>query len=174
MDTVKTIGAVFWERFKIRTYPWDAGTDNGQWYADIDEDTDPPGNIVRMTVLNAPNGIFVNKDGNEIVYVAEWECILHTCPLEEPACMKENWPPKNGCDILQYPECAETCDPATTTPCELCNDKTYHKDCCLAGLKPSGGSCDGTAPTTSASFSVVMQIRAVSVLVLIGTVLALI
>lgn len=174
-DTIKTVGEIYWERFKLRSYPWDAGTDNGQWYTDIDEDTDPPGNIVRMTVQNAPNGIFVNKGGDEVLYVAEWECILHTCPIEEPGCLKEDWPPQNGCDILQYPECAETCDPATSSPCDKCNDNTYHKDCCLAGLKPSGSSCDATASTsTSASCSDVMQVRSVAILLVIGTVLVLI
>lgn len=144
-DTVKTDGAIFWDRFLLRTYPWDAGTDNGKRYTDTDENTDPAGPITRFTVDNAPNKIFVNEGGDEIIYVAEWECVLHTCPLETPGCAKEEWPPANYCDVLKYPDCINTCDPKVDTPCMKCMNGEYHADCCSVGTKPSGGNCDGTS-----------------------------
>lgn len=143
----------YWDRFKIHTYPWDAGTDDGQSYRDLDRDTDPPENVYRFTAQNAPNGLFVNQEGNDVPPVAEWECILHVCPREEPDCQKEDWPPKNGCDVLKYPGCADECNPAEDEPCQECQPKkgldaddvrVYYPDCCMAGRDPINGSCNGS------------------------------
>jgi hypothetical protein len=143
-NTVKNQGLTFWDSFKLRTYPWDAGTDDGQRFTDPDQDTDPPENVVRFTTANSPNKAFVSQGGDEVLYLAEWECVLHTCPLDNPDCEMENWPPANGCDVLRYPECAEECNPDVDNPCDKCENGANHKDCCLAGSKPEGGNC-GTA-----------------------------
>jgi hypothetical protein len=139
----------FWDSFKIRTYPWDAGTDDGDTYTALDRDTDPAGVITRFTAENAPNKAFVSADGSKVPYVAEYECVLHVCPLEEPECEKPDWPPVNGCDILRYPLCATYCDPNRDSPCQECKrtsssdpEKVYHSDCCLAGRDPvEGDAC---------------------------------
>jgi len=42
-DTVDEYDRTFWDRFTIRTYPWDAGTDAGQTYTSEDRDVDQYG-----------------------------------------------------------------------------------------------------------------------------------
>jgi Spondin_N len=146
-NTIKEGDQIFWDSFMIKTYPWDAGTDDGTKYTDYDRDTDPPGLITRFTVENTNGDIFKSPLGDKIRHLAEWECILHTCPMEEPECIKPDWPPANGCDILRYPECATPCNP-DTEKCEECKRddtkeaKVFHKNCCLAGRQPMDGKCD--------------------------------
>ena len=145
-DTVKEIGQTFWEHFVLRTYPWDAGTDLGQLYEDSDEDMDPPDVMTRFEVSNDVNQVFTYQD--EIQYIAEWECVLHVCTVDEPGCVKDNWPPQ--CDVLRFPLCATTCDPnasptsasttsalaventttttaSTTATCTKCHNGQYHE-----------------------------------------------
>lgn len=144
-NTLKESADTFWDRFKLRTYPWDAGTDDGTSYEDSDRDSDPAGLIRRIELGDTVNDIFLSPGKDEILYLAEWECILHVCPVEEPDCEKEDWPPANGCDVLKYPECAEQCVPNVDEKCEQCRRESqneelvYHKDCCLAGRVPKDG-----------------------------------
>lgn len=150
-QTFKDEGLTYWESFKIRTFPWDAGsaTSDSGGYQPPYRDTDPAEPIVRLTRDNAPNGhIFLGPNGGTVRHVAEWECVLHTCPAEEPDCQKENWPPSNGCDILRFPQCAEVCNPELEE-CEQCRRATadepriFRKDCCLAGRVPKNQrECD--------------------------------
>jgi hypothetical protein len=153
MNTVDEYARTYWEQFKIHTYPWDAGTDGGTTYADIDYELERPETVNRITVGGGNDkGIFVSPLGDEILPVAEWECILHTCPLEDPDCEKENFPPKNGCDILKFPKCDTECDPKVnvTGPCEQCRresnqdpQEVYYTNCCEAGRIPKGKkNCD--------------------------------
>jgi Spondin_N len=148
-STYKEESQTFWDSFLILSYPWDAGTDSGQHYTDGDRDTDPPEMITRIEVGNAVNNIFLSPAGDKVIHVAEWECVLHTCPEDEPDCEKADWPPANGCDILRFPQCAETCDPTVETDCEQCKRESsqegnvYHKNCCLAGREPKNGVCKG-------------------------------
>jgi hypothetical protein len=103
MDSVDEYTRMFLDHFWIRTYPWDAGTDDGLGYTDPDRDRDPRGDITRITVENTPNTPFLNSAGTDVLPVAEWECVLHTCPIEDDTtddCNKPDWPPANGCDIL--------------------------------------------------------------------------
>jgi len=135
----------------IRTYPWDAGTDAGDSYTAVDHELDPPQGVFRITPDNAPNGIFVSPNGKEVLPVAEWQCVLHTCDAGVPAkdCHKSNWPPANGCDLLKYPGCDESyCDPDTDSPCQACKPKEYddgavvfYPDCCQSNHEPMIGSC---------------------------------
>ena len=148
METVKEKGGTFWQSFKVRTYPWDAGTDDGTHYDDPDRDTDPAGLVTRIELGATEDNIFLSPAGDEILYLAEWECVLHTCPGDQPECEKPNWPPANGCDVLKYPECGDICDP-DTMECEQCKreseseGKIFYKDCCLAGRVPKDGrKCD--------------------------------
>lgn len=143
-QTYKDEGLTFWDSFKIQTFPWDAGSSKSDagGYDPPYRDTDPAENIERIDRDNAPKGkIFLAPNGGSVRYVAEWECVLHTCPPEDPDCKKENWPPPNGCDILRYPQCAEVCNPELET-CEQCRrvsedePRVFRKDCCLAGRVP--------------------------------------
>jgi Spondin_N len=147
-DTLKEDTSTYYESFKIRTYPWDAGTDDGDSYTAQDRDTDPPGLITRIEVGNTVNGIFLSPAGDTIPYLAEWECVLNTCPSEDPECEKPDWPPANKCDVLRYPQCNATCNPDVEMDCEQCKresnneEKVYHQNCCLAGREPKDGTCE--------------------------------
>lgn len=158
-DTMKESTQTFWDSFKIRTYPWDAGTDDGTLYESQDRDTDPAGLVARIEVGSTAENIFLSPAGDKITYLAEWECILHTCPYDEPDCEKPDWPPANNCDVLRYPECNTPCDPLVEPDCEQCKresnneDKIYHKNCCLAGREPKDGTCDGEEESNDESTS---------------------
>lgn len=162
-DTVKEDTLTYWESFKIRTYPWDAGTDDGDSYTAQDRDTDPPGLITRIETGNTANGIFLSPAGDRVPYLAEWECVLNTCPYEDPECEKKDWPPSNNCDILKYPQCNTPCNPEIETDCEQCKresnteDKVYHQNCCLAGREPKDGTCEGEIEGETTSRAVVSQ-----------------
>lgn len=118
METVNEQNQTYWDSFKIRTFPWDAGTDLGTHYEDPDNFSDLPRLVTRIQVGDTEDSIFLSPTGDEIQYVAEWECVLHTCPFEDPGCEKEDWPPLNGCDVLQNPGCSRPCDSASGVNCE--------------------------------------------------------
>lgn len=146
-DTIKESTYTFWDSFKIRTYAWDAGTDDGVLYESQPRDTDPAQLVTRIEVGSTTDNIFLSPAGDKIPYLAEWECVIHTCPYDEPDCEKPDWPPANNCDILRYPQCNMPCDPSVEQDCEQCKresnteEKVYHKNCCLAGREPKDGTC---------------------------------
>lgn len=150
-NTVKDEQQTFWESFMLKSFPWDAGTNDGDTYEAPSRDTDPPLPIVRIDVENTQNEIFKSPLGDKVRHLAEWECVLHTCPIEEPECVKPDWPPANGCDILRYPLCATPCDPKVDQECEQCKRKSnneakvYHANCCDAGREPEDGICEEEA-----------------------------
>ena len=156
-NVIKEQGQTYWKSFKIRTYPWDAGTDDGEHYMAPDRDSDPPDVVTRIDVGNTVNDIYLNPARNQVRYVAEWECFLHTCPVEDPECQKADWPPQ--CDKLRFPECDRSCDVNNDDDCEQCrqkinNEKVYRKDCCLAGFLPKKGGqkeCNRRKGTSSAA-----------------------
>lgn len=158
-ETIKEKGQTYWQSFKIRSYPWDSGTDDGTHYEDPDRDTDPPGVVKRIELGDTEDNILLSPEGDELRYMAEWECVLHTCPVEDPDCEKPDWPPANGCDVMRYPECAEVCDPATMQ-CEQCKrtsssePRVFHRDCCMAGRVPKNGrKCDNEESSGAATVS---------------------
>jgi hypothetical protein len=160
-DVIKEQGLTFWDSFLIRTYPWDAGTDSGERFTDPMRDTDPPEFVVRLTPENTPNKAFLSADGTEVKHVAEWECVLHTCPEDQPDCQKPDWPPENGCDILRFPACNSQCDPETDFPCERCKrktsrdpEKTYYSNCCDAGYEPKNGKGCGVGDSGAGALGV--------------------
>ncbi|EEC45699.1 spondin like protein [Phaeodactylum tricornutum CCAP 1055/1] len=154
LDSIDEFDRTFWNRIKIHTYPWDAGTDAGETYTSPDSDLDPPLDVERIFPQNAPDGIFVSPDGSTVHPVGEWECILHVCP-DENDCERENWPPSNGCDVLKYPGCDEMCDPEVTSPCQQCQPRTsdngsvFYPNCCESGYRPTSGDCDGNGSSAS-------------------------
>jgi hypothetical protein len=143
LDTIDEYDRTFWSRMIIHTYPWDAGTDEGDSYNSIDLDLDPPINVERISKGNAPpDGIFLSPDGKEVLPTAEWDCILHVCPGEGEDCVKENWPPANGCDLLKYPGCENECNPEVEQ-CQECKPKAkdgdrqvFYKNCCQSNYVP--------------------------------------
>lgn len=146
LDTIDEYDRTYWNRMIIHTYPWDAGTDEGDTYTSIDLDLDPPINVERIFKANAPpGGIFVSPDG-DVRPTAEWDCLLHVCPGTED-CDKENWPPANGCDLLKYPGCENECNPEVER-CQECKPKAkdgerkvFYSNCCQSNYEPLRGKC---------------------------------
>lgn len=152
METINQYDGMYWSKFLLQFYPWNAGTDEGDTYLDINRKRERPEAAFRMTPGTAPNGVFVSPSGS-IKATAELECELHVCEGDDDDCERENWPPSNGCDILKYPDCDSQCDPKKDKPCEHCKPETtkekfspsklWYKNCCLAGREPRGApSCE--------------------------------
>ena len=161
MNTLDIRTGRYRERFMVKSYPWDAGTDDGATYNEK-LPRDRPEAVHRMRAETATNGIFINHHNSShpngtIAPTAEWECILHTCPADQSNCTKENWPPKYNCDILLYPDCDQQCDPRVEQPCEQCipeglmDPKVLHyPDCCAMGREPKKGRrCTASAAPVS-------------------------
>jgi Spondin_N len=167
LDVVDEYDRTYWNRIVIHTYPWDAGTDGGTTYTDVDYDLDPTINVERIYAKNAlPNGIFLSPAGDEVLPVAEWDCALHVCNSSDD-CEMENWPPANGCDKLKWPGCDDVCNPDAGDACEECKpkrtqrrsepdasetagaaegeaqEKIFYKSCCQSNHEPLTGSCKG-------------------------------
>ena len=159
LDVIDEYDRTYWNRIMIHTYPWDAGTDDGDTYMSVDQDLDPPRNIERITTKNAPHGIFLAPDGRSVRPVAEWDCVLHVCEEGEDDCQPDNWPPENGCDMLKYAGCENECDPLVDEVCEECKPKpkliqlgaaptegdddgrVFYRNCCQSNHEPLEGKC---------------------------------
>jgi hypothetical protein len=154
----------FYDRFTLRTYPWDAGTDEGTSYTSAPSNQDPPLNVERIYVENAPiSGDFLSPDKKNVHPVGEFDCVLQVCPPNLPDCQRADWPPVNYCDVLKYPKCASYCDPKTVGTsggplfCTRCKGNPYEpksvyltiKDCCNAGHDPWGGQCSAAFTVSS-------------------------
>ena len=155
-DTIDSTTQNYWQRFTLRTYPFDAGVDNGESYTATPSRTDPPGNVQRFNTSNVPkDGAFLSADGSSVLPVAEYDCVLNVCPADQPKCQLANFPPSNFCDILKYPSCATYCNPSNAT-CQQCQGNgyeastVYFTDCCLSGHEPkSGMTCEQMLAATS-------------------------
>jgi hypothetical protein len=154
-DTIDEYDRTYFNRFLLHTYPWDAGTDGGETYTSTDIDLDPPVIVSRIYPQNAPgaNGnIFVSPQDGSVKPTGEFECRLHVCPLENPECEKENWPPEYGCDVFRFPGCDIPCKAEdvlnATAQCMECvrneNDAVihYYPNCCRSNMIPKDGNCD--------------------------------
>lgn len=70
---------VWYETFEIATYPWDAGTEQGNTYAINNAPENPPVAISRLTKDSeqvSNNGILLSPDGEEVLPMASWKCEL--------------------------------------------------------------------------------------------------
>lgn len=169
-NVVDQYSLTYWNRWTIQTYPWDAGYDNGQYYTAPMDPTNPYQPIYRFNPSNVPqDGAFLSPNGQSVPPVAEWDCELFVCPLDNPFCEKPDWPPSNYCDILKYPTCNSYCNPNATQapssrstssssssgttgsgtnvplPCVPCRGNgwepkiVYFNDCCASGHDPLHG-----------------------------------
>jgi Spondin_N len=158
----------FWSRFKILTYPWDAGTDAGTTYTEVDRDLEQPEKVQRITVESTTQDIFMGSN-KTILPVGELECILHVCDLEEPDCVLEGWPASNGCDILRFADCDTPCDPANSTNCQECKPKSsdsgkvYYRNCCESNYDPASGDCSGVGSQSSVASAGVVVVGTTTV-----------
>jgi Spondin_N len=178
-DTIDEYDRTFFNRFLLHTYPWDAGTDGGDTYTATDVDLDPPVIVSRIFPNNAPGpnkNLFVSPVDGLVKPTGEFECRLHVCPIENPECLKENWPPENGCDVYRFAGCDKTCDPLNateTSPCQACvkdeNDDVvkYYPNCCRSNMIPKGGNCEEELAPKSSAFAMSGNYWRSSIMVLV-------
>jgi len=63
--------------FIIDTYPWDAGTEQGDTYSGDNDAIDPKEPIMRLTKDTVPsNGVLLNSAQDDVLPVATWTCSL--------------------------------------------------------------------------------------------------
>lgn len=63
--------------FIILTYPWDAGTEQGDEFSLDNDPENPHMPIFQLTKDTVPeNGIFLNSDGTDVLPVVKWHCLL--------------------------------------------------------------------------------------------------
>jgi hypothetical protein len=154
-DSVDEYSRTFWDRFTLRTYPWESGSDAGTHYTSPNSDLNPKANVERIYAANAPpSGAFLDATGKKVLPVGEFDCVLHTCPENMPDCNKPDWPPKNFCDVLRFPNCASYCNPDKDALCEACRGNgfepktVYLPGCCEAGHEPWKGACSAANALT--------------------------
>ena len=94
-------GLRWYRSFSIDTYPWDAGTEDGDTYQLGNPEQIPQLPISLFTVDNVPdNGIFLSPDNTTVLPVANWACEL----LNEPACV-----PRGGACGENFDCCTGRC-----------------------------------------------------------------
>ena len=73
-------GGTWLKRFTIETFPFDAGTQEGDSYSGPSSPQSPPENIFRITETTSPEstGVFLSSDNSTVLPVLEWSCRLET------------------------------------------------------------------------------------------------
>jgi hypothetical protein len=94
MDTVNEQTQTFYDNFTIRTYLWDAGTDSAEQFMSKNGSPDAMNVVTRISIETNSRTVFRAPKDSEVRSVAEWQCVLHTCPSDKPDCEKEDWPPR--------------------------------------------------------------------------------
>ena len=70
---------VWYQSFEIATYPWAAGTEQGETYSMNNDPESTHRPIFRLTKNTVPtNGILLNPSGTEVLPMAVWNCVLET------------------------------------------------------------------------------------------------
>eukprot|EP00548_Thalassiothrix_antarctica_P006805 CAMPEP_0194138202 /NCGR_PEP_ID=MMETSP0152-20130528/8053_1 /TAXON_ID=1049557 /ORGANISM="Thalassiothrix antarctica, Strain L6-D1" /LENGTH=366 /DNA_ID=CAMNT_0038835595 /DNA_START=21 /DNA_END=1117 /DNA_ORIENTATION=- len=70
----------WYSEFTVTTYPWDAGTEEGDTFNPNNDATDPQGSISRLDVNTVPStGVLLNAMQDDVLPMATW-----TCRLEDP------------------------------------------------------------------------------------------
>jgi len=68
----------WYSEFIIETYPYDAGTEDGDDYDVVNAPTIPPQPVTQITSENNALGIFTKTNGEDVVPVAKYTCQLNT------------------------------------------------------------------------------------------------
>jgi len=67
----------FLQSFVIETYPWDAGTEQGDTYSTSNDAESPAQEIFQLTTDTVPaTGVLLDSGGTSVLPVARWECEL--------------------------------------------------------------------------------------------------
>jgi hypothetical protein len=78
-DAIDDVTSTWYREFIISTYPWDAGTEDGEGYSGSNPATSPTEPIKRFNPNNLPStNVFLSNSGT-VLPVATW-----TCTLEQP------------------------------------------------------------------------------------------
>jgi len=77
-NAVNENAQTWYKEFTIQTYPYDAGTEDGNTYDTSNSKTSPQQKVSQFTTNNVPNGIYLNPDGDDILPVAKYTCTLNT------------------------------------------------------------------------------------------------
>lgn len=76
-NAVNEESGTWYQEFSIPVYPFDAGTENGETYDNVNSRTVPAQPISQFTLDNLPgNEIFLNGEGDAILPVATYTCTL--------------------------------------------------------------------------------------------------
>jgi len=82
-DALNERKQTWYKEFTIETFPFDAGTEDGNSYNTDNSPTSPVQPISQFTLNNAPNGVFLNRKRNDILPVAKYTCTLNTYSSSE-------------------------------------------------------------------------------------------
>jgi len=105
VNPVDQSSMVWYESFEIATYPWDAGTEEGDNFDLNNPAQDPRDPILQLTKETVPdNGVLLNLDGTEVLAMATWSCSLKgssSCVNSDDAMKLKtkkscNWADKNN------------------------------------------------------------------------------
>jgi len=78
-NTINEKKQTWYKKFTIETYPYDAGTEDGNTYDVLNSATRPQQPISEITVNNAPgDGLYLNDEDDDILPVARYTCNLNT------------------------------------------------------------------------------------------------
>lgn len=92
-DAINPLTQTWYRQFNIETFPFDAGTEEGNTYRLGNPPTNPQEPILRLDVDTVPStGVFLNDSEDEVLPVAKWVCLLEQQdPVESPipACFSE-------------------------------------------------------------------------------------
>merc|ERR1740124_615372 len=80
MNAINADTQTWYSEFTVTTYPWDAGTEEGDTFNPNNDATDPQGSISRLDVNTVPStGVLLNAMQDDVLPMATW-----TCRLEDP------------------------------------------------------------------------------------------
>jgi hypothetical protein len=71
------LGDIWYQNFTLTTFPWDAGTDDGDTYAAANQASNPQVGIFQLTTDSIPDtNVFLNPTGDAVEPVATWTCTV--------------------------------------------------------------------------------------------------
>eukprot|EP00533_Pseudo-nitzschia_delicatissima_P002600 CAMPEP_0116106304 /NCGR_PEP_ID=MMETSP0327-20121206/15563_1 /TAXON_ID=44447 /ORGANISM="Pseudo-nitzschia delicatissima, Strain B596" /LENGTH=265 /DNA_ID=CAMNT_0003598905 /DNA_START=32 /DNA_END=829 /DNA_ORIENTATION=+ len=86
----------WYKTFDIATYPFDAGTEEGDTYSLDNEESVPHGPIYPLTRDTVPeNGVFLDPTGTTVLPVASWRCDLVVDEGVSPEVVQDSSPQMN-------------------------------------------------------------------------------
>lgn len=79
VNPINKSSMVWYESFVIASYPWDAGTEEGDTFSGSNSAQNPKAPIMQLTKDTVPdNGVFLNSEETEVLPMATWSCTLKT------------------------------------------------------------------------------------------------